>query len=282
MQRRHRCSPPLKYGPLPFLSPENVNKTQKRFGAWGGLVFDVWWCGMPRPRFCCFFAMISLFCVVLYLFRRVREPFDHSSSAMRATLRWCAPFKSVLRRHKNSPDGLPFYNEMSKQWLAREGERWWIIDGAGEQLPRVASVVAQYITGQHRADFTPGVITGDQVIITNVKDMVMVGDDWLRIPITWQTQYPGGKYRVRLSEMYDRDPCMVMWHYLQKEVNFHFRRKLKTRSAPLEKAWLYEGSVHPHMDKNPRPLPWADHSLRREKWVDPTFQRRWTTNEFMQ
>lgn len=201
---------------------------------------------------------------------------------MRSTLRLSAPFKSCLRRHKNSPDGLPLYNDLSKQWLAREGERWWVIDGKGEQIPRVANVVAQYITGQHRPDFTPGIIAGDHVIITNVKDMVMVGDDWLRIPITWNTSYPGGKYRVRLSEMYDRDPCMVMWHYLRKEVNEHFIRKLKTRMAPLEKAWLYEGAVHPHMDKSPRPLPWVDHSLKGQKWVEPTFQRRWGANEFLQ
>jgi hypothetical protein len=53
-----------------------------------------------------------------------------------------------------------------------------------------------------------------------------------------------------------------MWWYLKEEVNFNFRRKLKTRVAPLEKAWLYEGSVHPHGEKNPRPLQWVDHSLK--------------------
>jgi large subunit ribosomal protein L13 len=116
-------------------------------------------------------------------------------------------FKTILRRHKLSPEGLPMYNDLSKQWLSREGERWWILDASGQQIPRIAKVAAQYMTGQHRPDFTPGMITGDQVIITNIKDAVMVGDDWLRVPITWQTAYPGGKYRVRLSEMYDRDPC---------------------------------------------------------------------------
>jgi large subunit ribosomal protein L13 len=200
---------------------------------------------------------------------------------MKRTFRLNPPFKSVLRRHKNSPEGLPFYNDLSKQWIAREGERWWIMDAAGEQLPKVANIVGQYITGQHRPDFTPGIMAGDHVVVTNIKDAVMVGDDWLRIPITWETQYPGGKYRVRLSEVYDRDPCLVMWHYLKQEVNLHFRRKLKTRTAPLEKAWLYEGAIHPHGDKNPRPLVWVDPSTTRKKWVDPGFQRRWKVNEFM-
>ncbi|ORC93779.1 ribosomal protein L13 [Trypanosoma theileri] len=192
-----------------------------------------------------------------------------------------APFKSVLRRHKYHPEGLPLYNEMSKQWLCREGERWWILDAAGEQLPHVAAVAAQYITGQHRPDFTPGMLTGDHVIIVNIKDVVMVGDEWIRVPITWQTAYPGGKYRIRLTDMYERDPCMLMWWFLKDEVNRHFVRKLKTRVAPLEKAWLYEDSVHPHADKNPRPLCWTDPVVKGWKYRDPQFIRRWKPNEFM-
>ena len=191
------------------------------------------------------------------------------------------PFKSVLKRHKLHPEGLPLYNELSKQWIAREGERWWLLDASGQQLPRVAKIAAEYMCGMHRPDFVPGILSGDHVVITNIKDVVMVGDDWLRIPVTWQTTYPGGRYRVRLSEMYDRDPCMVMWYYLKDEVNFHFRRRLKTRVAPLEKAWLYEGNVHPHAEKNPRPIAWVDHTLCREKWTEKTVQRRWSPNQFM-
>ncbi|KPI88000.1 50S ribosomal protein L13-like protein [Leptomonas seymouri] len=192
-----------------------------------------------------------------------------------------APFKSVLRRHKYHPEGLPLYNDLSKQWLCREGERWWLLDARGEQLPHVAKIAAQYITGQHRPDFTPGMITGDHVVITNIKDAVMTGDNWIRVPITWQTAYPGGSYRVRLSEMYERDPCMVMWWYLKDEVNHHFVRKLKTRTAPLEKAWLYEGSTHPHGDKNPRPLLWSDTQRTSWRYKDRMFQRRWSPNQFM-
>ncbi|KAG8347070.1 putative Ribosomal protein L13 [Trypanosoma vivax] len=192
-----------------------------------------------------------------------------------------APFKSVLRRHKYHPEGLPLYNDMSKQWLCREGERWWLLDARGEQLPRVAAVAAQYITGQHRPDFTPGMIVGDHVVIINIRDVVMVGDQWIRVPITWQTAYPGGKYRIRLTDMYERDPCMLMWWFLKDEVNRHFVRKLKTRVAPLEKAWLYEDSVHPHADKNPRPLCWSDPEVKGWKYTDPQFVRRWRPNEFI-
>ena len=190
-------------------------------------------------------------------------------------------FKSVLKRHKHHPEGLPFYNDMTKQWLARAGERWWTFDAAGEQLPRVAKLVAYYATGQHRPDFTPGMIAGDHVIVLNCKDVVMVGDDWLRIPIAWNTNWPGGKYRIRVSEMYDRDPCMLMMYYCKNEINHHFRSRLKMRQAPLEKIWVYEDTTHPHADKCPRPLHWRDPDISRETWRHPMFQRRWTPNQFL-
>ena len=190
-------------------------------------------------------------------------------------------FKSVLRRHKYHPEGLPLYNELSKQWLCREGERWWLLDAAGQQIPRIAQKAAQIMTGQHRPDFTPGMIAGDHVVIINIKDSVMVGDDWVRIPITWQTNYPGGRYRIRLTDMYERDPCMVMWWYLKDAVNIHFVKKLKTRIAPMEKAWLYEDAVHPHGDKNPRPLNWSDPRNTPQKWVHPQFKQRWKINDFI-
>lgn len=74
---------------------------------------------------------------------------------------------------------------------------------------------------------------------------------------------------------------MLMFWYLKDEVNQHFRRKLKTRVAPLEKAWLYEDAVHPHADKNPRPITWKDPNIQGWRYIEPTFQRRWTPNNFI-
>lgn len=192
-------------------------------------------------------------------------------------------FKSVLRRHERHPDGIPFYLDMTKRWLVRDGERWWLLDAAGQDLRRVATIAATYITGVHRPDFVPGMMAGDHVVVVNVKDAVMVGDGWLRTPITWQTCYPSGKYRVRLTDMYDRDPCMVMWYFTQQAVSKHFVRRLKTRCAPMEKLWLYEDAVHPHQDRNPRPLVWNEVNRRiGTRYRDKDLVLRWKPNQFIQ
>ena len=78
-----------------------------------------------------------------------------------------APFKGVIRRYAGHPDGLPEYHSLSKRWISRDSERWWLLDCKGQQLAHVARLIALYITGQHRADFQPGMLNGDQVVAIN-------------------------------------------------------------------------------------------------------------------
>ena len=199
---------------------------------------------------------------------------------LRATAPCLSSFKGVLRRHARHPDGLPEYQTLSKRWLSRDTERWFLLDCSGQQLEHVARTAALYITGQCRADFRPGMLNGDQVVAINCKDVVMTGDQWIRTPIAWHTKFPGGKYRVRMSDMFNKDPCMIVWNQIRHEVNVHFKRKLKMRVAPLENVWLYEGAVHPHNDKGLRPLLWNPSPVyARYKGQE---HRRWRPNEFMQ
>ena len=187
-----------------------------------------------------------------------------------------------FQRYSHHPDGLAEYSSMSKKWLCRDTERWWLLDCKGQQLPHIASIAAHYATGQARGDFRPGMLQGDQVVLINCKDVVLTGDQWLRNPIEWQTTWPGGKYRVRMSEMFNRDPCMVVWNQCRQQVEYHHRktRHEPIRKAPLENLWLYEGATHPHNDKSIRPLSWNPSPISpRYKGAK---QQRWTPNAFMQ
>ena len=200
---------------------------------------------------------------------------------LRSTTVVCG-FMGVLKQHKFHPDGLPLYNEMNKQWLCREGERWWTLDAKGEQLPRVAEMAAEVVTGRMKPDHTPGMFASDHVIIQNCNQVVMVGDDWIRVPITWQTAWPGGKYRIRLSDMFERDPCLLMWYYVRKCLTNAHGKNQKAKAIPLEKVWVYEDSVHPHVDKSPRPLEWHDHNRTAVQYKADGEHRAWTINEFTQ
>jgi large subunit ribosomal protein L13 len=190
------------------------------------------------------------------------------------------PYYRMYKPYAQHPDGLPEYRTMSRAWIHRDTERWWLLDCRGQQLEHVARLIAQYATAQQRVDFRPGIVNGDQVVAINCRDVVMTGDQWIRTPVEWKTSWPGGKYRVRMSDMFNKDPCMVVWREIQQQVGHHFRNKKALRTAPLENVWLYEDAVHPHAERGLRPLAWNP---------SPVYCRyrgrshhRWKPNAFMQ
>ncbi|KNH06781.1 50S ribosomal protein L13-like protein [Perkinsela sp. CCAP 1560/4] len=187
--------------------------------------------------------------------------------------------RNALRRHKDHPHGQISYNETSAHYINRASERWWILDATGMQMANLVRTMSYYIQGRHRCDFVQGNLMGDHIVVINCKDVIMVGEDSIRVPITWNSNYPGGKYRVRCSEMYDRDPCMLVFYFLMREIKDHGWNKAEhLYKGHLEKAWLYTDHIHPHMLKNPRPVPWTDNCPFYHKWGSPENQTRWFPN----
>ena len=54
-------------------------------------------------------------------------------------------------------------------------KKWYIIDGEGKPLGRVAAEAATLLRGKHKATFTPNVDCGDNVIILNSDKLVLTG-----------------------------------------------------------------------------------------------------------
>ena len=54
-------------------------------------------------------------------------------------------------------------------------KKWYIIDGEGKALGRVAAEAAKLLRGKHKATFTPNVDCGDNVIILNSDKIVLTG-----------------------------------------------------------------------------------------------------------
>ena len=187
-----------------------------------------------------------------------------------------------LARHADHPHGEISYNEASAHYIDRSAERWWLLDATGMQMSNLVKTISYYTQGRHRVDFSQGKLMGDHVVVLNCKDAVLVGEEAIRVPVSWNTRYPGGKYRVRCSEMYDRDPCMLVFYHLMREIKDHgWNKAPHLYKGHLEKAWLYADHVHPHMVKNPRPVPWADNCPFYRQWGSPDSQSRWHPNPQM-
>ena len=61
---------------------------------------------------------------------------------------------------------------LKKETLER---KWYVIDAAGKPLGRTAVIAANILRGKHKADFTPNVDCGDNVIIINTDKAILTG-----------------------------------------------------------------------------------------------------------
>lgn len=93
-------------------------------------------------------------------------------------------------------------NTVSKKWL--------IVDAENQVLGRLASRVAFILRGKHKADFTPHVDCGDNVIVINAEKVVLSGDKINQKEYIRHTGYPGGQRITSVQDMLENHPERVV------------------------------------------------------------------------
>lgn len=120
-------------------------------------------------------------------------------------------------------------------------KKWRLIDAKGRILGKVAAEAAKLLRGKHKVEFTPHLDCGDEVIIINIKDIVVTGKKMEQKIYTSYSGYPGGLKRTPLEVLMQREPVKIMIHAV-KGMLPHNRlgRKL------LKKLRVYADDKHPH------------------------------------
>lgn len=78
-------------------------------------------------------------------------------------------------------------------------QTWRLVDAQGKVLGRLATEVATVLMGKHRPEYTPNVLCGDAVIVTNAAQVLLTGRKAQQKSIKRWSGYPGG-LRVRSYE----------------------------------------------------------------------------------
>lgn len=128
-------------------------------------------------------------------------------------------------------------------------KQWHHVDADGKVLGRLASKVAVLLMGKHRPEYTPHVDSGDYVVITNAKGIVMTGRKAQHRLKMRYSGYPGGLKAMSYGEVRERHP--------ERLVEDAVRRMLpkgRLGRAMLKKLKVYAGAEHPHQAQSPLPL----------------------------
>lgn len=82
-----------------------------------------------------------------------------------------------------------------KTYMAKPADierKWFVVDAANVPLGRVASQVADILTGKNKTIYTPHVDCGDFVIVINSDKLVLTGNKLIDKKHRWYTGYIGG------------------------------------------------------------------------------------------
>ncbi len=125
---------------------------------------------------------------------------------------------------------------------------WVVVDGDGKVLGRLASEVAKIIRGKHKADYTPHVDCGDNVIVINADKIRLTGKKWTDKVYVRHTGYPGGQRMQTPLEVKNTKSSTIL---IEKAVRGMLPKNRLGRQL-FKNLHVYEGSEHPHEAQTPK------------------------------
>ncbi len=129
-------------------------------------------------------------------------------------------------------------------------KKWVLIDAEGLVVGRLAALIATRLRGKHKAQYTPHIDCGDNVIVVNADKVVFTGNKRNNKPYYWHTGYPGGIRERKAHQILDgRYPDRVLRLAVQRMLpGGPLSRK------QLKNLRIYAGTEHPHEAQQPETL----------------------------
>ncbi|MEZ5924005.1 MAG: 50S ribosomal protein L13 [Hyphomicrobiaceae bacterium] len=126
-------------------------------------------------------------------------------------------------------------------------KKWVLIDADGLVVGRLATVIARILRGKHKADYTPHVDCGDNVIVINAAKVALTGRKRQQSTFYWHTGYPGGiKGRTAAKTLEGKFPGRVVEKAVQRMLD---EGPLARRQ--MSNLRVYPGAEHPHEAQQP-------------------------------
>src|SRR4029079_9886832 len=85
-------------------------------------------------------------------------------------------------------------------------DKWYVIDASDQVLGRVATKAATILSGKHRPQYAPFLVSGDHVIIVNADKIKLTGEKRDKKVYRWHTRYPGGLKEISSKKVFETKP----------------------------------------------------------------------------
>jgi large subunit ribosomal protein L13 len=139
-----------------------------------------------------------------------------------------------------------------KTYSARPAEierRWLVVDAEGKTLGRLATQLAHRLKGKHKADYSPHVNMGDNLIVLNAGKVKVTGNKLEDKFYHQHTGYMGNLKSIALGKLLQEHP--------ERAIQFAVKGMLPKNTLGRQmfrKLHVFAGKDHPHTAQQPKTL----------------------------
>lgn len=124
--------------------------------------------------------------------------------------------------------------------------KWFVVDATGMPLGRLASQVADILTGKNKTIYTPHVDTGDFVVVINSDKIVLTGKKLEQKKMRWHTGYIGGLKEVDYGTLMAKDSTKVVLKAVKGMLP-----KTSLGRKQITRLHIYKDAEHKQQAQNP-------------------------------
>tara|TARA_B100000945_G_scaffold114317_1_gene90705 strand:+ start:2222 stop:2683 length:462 start_codon:yes stop_codon:yes gene_type:complete len=131
--------------------------------------------------------------------------------------------------------------------LSDISKEWFLIDADGVVLGRMASKIAKIIRGKHKANYTPHMDCGDNVVVINAEKIKLTGNKLDQKEYVRHTGYPGGRKVALAKDLIQKYPVRLV----EKAVK-GMLPKNKLGRLISKNLYVYSGENHNQIAQKPK------------------------------
>jgi large subunit ribosomal protein L13 len=127
--------------------------------------------------------------------------------------------------------------------------KWYLIDASEASMGRVATQIAQLLTGKGKPQFTQHIDCGDFVVVVNAGDIKVTGKKLEQKMYYHHSHFPGGLKEASLKDKMEKNPTHALFHAVRGMLPVN-----KLRDERLKRLKIYADADHKHDAQKPEKI----------------------------
>ena len=128
-------------------------------------------------------------------------------------------------------------------------KEWVVIDVKDLPLGRVSAIIANFLRGKYKPNYTPHVDCGDNVVVVNAAYVTLSGNKLEQKEYVRHTGYPGGQRTLNPTQLHNKRDTRLVENAVRGMLP-----KNKLGADLFRNLRVHGGAEHQHDAQNPKTI----------------------------